>query len=270
MAKIESAFFDLGTLDTLAGRDTAVHRLDPRAKLLTTLVFITTVASFGKYEISGLLPFFLFPVTLIALGDLPAGYLAKKLLLVAPFALFIGVFNPLLDREILVALGPLAISGGWISFASILLRFTLTVGAALILIATTSFAGVCMALERLGAPKVFAVQLLLLYRYLFVLIDEGVRMVRARALRSFGRRGMGLTVFGHLAGQLLLRTLDRARRIHLAMLCRGFTGDIRMLRPSRIGPPEIVFTLGWSAAFVLMRFYNLPHLLGGLLTEFAR
>jgi cobalt/nickel transport system permease protein len=270
LAKIESAFFDIGALDTLAGRDTPVHRLDPRAKLLTTLVFVVAVASFGKYEISALLPFFLYPVSLIALGDLPAGYLAKKLLLVAPFAFFIGVFNPLLDREILVALGPIEISGGWISFASILLRFVLTVGAALILIATTSFPGVCMALERLGAPKVFAVQLLLLHRYLFVLVDEGVRLVRARALRSFGKRGMGMTVFGHLAGQLLLRTLERARRIHLAMLCRGFDGDIRMLRPIRIGPPEIVFTLGWSAAFILMRFINLPRLLGGLLTEFAR
>lgn len=270
MAKIESAFFDIGTLDTLAGRETPIHRLDPRAKLLTTLIFVVTVASFDRYEISGLLPFILFPVSLVALGDLPAGYLAKKLLLVAPFAFFIGVFNPLLDREVLITLGPIEISGGWISFASILLRFALTIGAALILIATTSFTGVCMALERLGAPRVFAVQLLLLYRYLFVLIDEGVRLVRARALRSFGRRGMGMTIFGHLAGQLLLRTLDRARRIHLAMLCRGFTGDIRMLRSNRIGPPEIIFTLGWSAAFVLMRFYNLPHLLGGLLTEFVR
>jgi cobalt/nickel transport system permease protein len=81
---------------------------------------------------------------------------------------------------------------------------------------------------------------------------------------------MGMKIFGNLAGQLLLRTLDRARRIHLAMLCRGFTGDIRMLRPSRIGPAEIAFTLGWSAAFVLMRFTNLPHFLGRLLTEFAR
>jgi len=270
MAKIESAFFDIGSLDALAARDTPIHRLDSRAKLLTTLIFIVAVASSGKYEISGLLPFFLYPVSLIALGDIPIGYLAKKLLLVAPFAFFIGIFNPLLDREILVTLGPLAIAGGWISFASILLRFTLTIGAALILIATTSFPGVCMALEKLGAPKVFAVQLLLLYRYLFVLVDEGVRLVRARALRSFGRRGRGMTVFGHLAGQLLLRSLDRARRIHLAMLCRGFTGEIRMLRPSRIGPREIVFTLGWSAAFILMRFTNLPRLLGGLLTELAR
>jgi cobalt/nickel transport system permease protein len=270
MAKIESSLFDLGVLDTLACRQSAVHRLDPRAKLVTTLVFVCTVVSFGKYEISALMPFVLFPLALLLAADLPAGILLKKLLLAAPFAFFIGVFNPLLDRQILLQLGSLEISGGWISFISILLRFALTVFAALILIATTSFTGVCMAMERLGAPRIFALQLLFLYRYLFVLIDEALRMVRARALRTFHGRGMGMQVAGHMAGQLLLRTLDRAQRIHQAMLCRGFDGEIRMLRPLHIGRLEVLFTLGWSAFFLLLRFVNLPQLLGDFLTELIR
>jgi len=270
MAKIDSAFFDIGTLDSLSCRDSGVHRLDPRAKLVTTLVYILVVVSFGRYEISGLLPLAIFPLSLIILADIPPGYLLKKLLLAAPFAFFVGIFNPFFDRQVLFEVGPLALSGGWISFASILLRFSLTVLAALVLIATTSFTGVCMALERLGAPRVFALQLLFLFRYLFVLIDEAQRLVRARALRSFAGRGLGMKVFGHLIGQLLLRTLDRAQRIHLAMLCRGFDGEIRLLRPSRIGREEFVFTLGWSATFLVLRFYNVPQLLGRLLTEFAR
>jgi cobalt/nickel transport system permease protein len=270
MAKIDSAFFDLGTLDTLACRQTAVHRLDPRAKLVTTAVFVVTVVSFGRYEISALLPFGLFPLCLILLADLPPGYLLKKLLLAAPFAFCVGVFNPLFDRQAILHLGPLALSGGWVSFASILLRFALTVLAALVLIATTSFSGVCLALERLGAPRAFVLQLLFLYRYLFVLVDEAQRLVRARALRSFGARGLGMRVFGHLAGQLLLRTIDRAQRIHLAMLCRGFDGEFRPTRPTRLGRPEVVFTLGWCSAFVLMRLVNLPQLAGRILTELLR
>jgi cobalt/nickel transport system permease protein len=270
MARIDSAFFDLGTLDTLAGGDSAVHRLDARAKLVTTLVFILVVVSFDRYAISALLPFGLFPLALILLADLPAGYLLKKLLLAAPFALCIGILNPFFDRQILLQLGPLALSGGWISFASILLRFILTVLAALVLIATTGFTGICTALERLGAPRVFVLQLLFLYRYLFVLIAEAQRLVRARALRAFAGRGLGMRVFGQLTGQLLLRTLDRAERIHLAMLCRGFDGEFRLRRPARLGRSEIVFTLGWSAVFIALRLYNFPLLLGRLLTEFAR
>jgi cobalt/nickel transport system permease protein len=270
MTRIDSAFFDIGTLDTLAGRNSAIHRLDPRAKLVTTLVFILAVVSFDRYEVSALLPFGLFPLSLILLADLPPGTLLKKLLLAAPFALCVGLFNPFFDRQVLLQFGSLEISGGWVSFASILLRFTLTVLAALVLIATTSFTGVCRALDRLGAPKVFVLQLLFLYRYLFVLIAEAQRLVRARTLRSFGGRGLGMNVFGHLIGQLLLRTLDRAQRLHLAMLCRGFDGEFRLLRPSRFGRREVVFTIGWSAVFIALRFSNVPQSLGRLLTEFAR
>ncbi|MEJ2201984.1 MAG: cobalt ECF transporter T component CbiQ [Desulfuromonadaceae bacterium] len=270
MALIDSTLFDLGTLDTLAGGQSSIHRLDPRAKLITTLVFVATVVSFGKYEISALLPFLLFPLVLLHAAELPAGMLLKKLLLAAPFALFIGLFNPLLDRQILLQIDALQISAGWVSFVSILLRFTLTILAVLILIATTSFPGICLAAERLGAPRLFTLQLLFMYRYLFVLIDEASRMLRARALRSFDGRGMGLKVAGNMAGQLLLRTLDRAQRIHQAMLCRGFSGEIHLLRPGCFGGREILFTLGWSTCFLLLRFVHLPRIVGGLITELLR
>ena len=270
MEKIDLSVFDIGYLDTLSYRDTAVHRLDPRTKLITTLVFIVCVASFGKYEVSALLPFFLFPATLIALGDLPAGYLLKKLLVVAPFAVMIGIFNPLIDQETLLWVGPLEIAGGWLSFLSILLRFILTVGAALVLIATTSFPGVCRALDRLGVPRIFAAQLLFIYRYIFVLTDEAMRMVRARSLRSFHGRGQGMRVYGHMLGQLLLRTLERAQRIHKAMLSRGFDGEIRVFRPRHIGMPDVLFTAGWSAFFILARTANLPDLLGRFALEIVR
>ncbi|MEW6674125.1 MAG: cobalt ECF transporter T component CbiQ [Thermodesulfobacteriota bacterium] len=260
--KLESAFFDIGYMDRLAGQDTPIHRLDPRAKLLATLVFIIAVVSFDKYEISAFIPFFIYPTVLMASGNLPPVYILKKIVVVLPFALLIGIFNPMLDREILVRLGQINISGGWISFLSIMIRFVLTVGAALILVACTGFNAVCMALEKLGTPRVFAVQLLFLYRYLFVLVDEGARMVRARSLRTFDGRTMGVRVFGYLLGHLLLRTLDRAQRIHLAMFCRGFDGEIRLMRPLKIGRTEIIFILGWSAFIVLIRLYNIPQVAG--------
>jgi cobalt/nickel transport system permease protein len=270
MASIEFSLLNIGQLETLSYQQTPLHRLDPRVKLLTTLVFIVTVVSFGKYEITGLLPFVIYPVVLIAVGNLPPGYLARKILLAAPFAFFIGIFNPLLDRAILVHLGPLGISGGWVSFASIMIRFILTVSAALILIAGTGLNAVCLALDKLGAPRGFVMQLMFLYRYIFVWTDEALRLVRARALRSFQGRGLGLKVFGSMIGQLLLRTLGRARRIHLAMLSRGFAGKIHLTRPLRLRLPDVIFLLGWSALFVLMRWINIPQLLGTVITELFR
>jgi cobalt/nickel transport system permease protein len=144
-------------MDTLSSQQTSIHQLDPRAKLITSLVFITTVISFGKYEISALIPYFVYPVFLGVMGNVPPVYLLKKLLLVSPFAVMIGIFNPLMDRDILVSLGGIEISGGWVSFVSILIRFVLTVGAALTLIAVTGFNTVCMALDKLGTPRVFVI-----------------------------------------------------------------------------------------------------------------
>jgi cobalt/nickel transport system permease protein len=270
MAKIESSFLDITYLDTLSYQDTPVHRLDPRVKLLTTLLFVVCVISFNKYELSGLIPFVIYPVVLVTLGNLPMAYLLKKVLLAAPFVFFIGIFNPLLDRAVLMHLGPMGISGGWVSFASIMIRCVLTVSAALILIASTGFNAVCMALGKMGAPNSFAVQLLFLYRYIFVLTDEALRMVRARSLRSFAGKGMGLRVFSYMIGQLLLRTLDRAQRIHLAMRCRGFDGEIRVLRPLKICARDVAFLMGWSSLFLLMRLYDIPQWMGHAVTELMR
>jgi cobalt/nickel transport system permease protein len=267
MTKIDKYFFDIGHMDILSAGDSPFHRLDPRAKLITTLGFICIVVSFNKYEISALIPFLIYPVVLMAVGDIPAGYILKKVLLISPIAVLIGLFNPLVDQGAFIQIGKISISGGWISFLSIIIRFLLTVGTALIFIALTGFNTVCMALERLGTPKVFVVQLLFLYRYLFVLVDESARMVRARSLRVFDSSGMGIKSFGPMLGHLLLRTLDRAQRIHIAMSCRGFDGRIRIVRPFSIGFREILFISGWLTYFVLMRVFNGPHLIGTFVTE---
>jgi cobalt/nickel transport system permease protein len=266
VSTVATGLSTLDRLDRLARKDTAVHRIDPRAKVITTFVFIVCVVSFDRYEVLALLPFVIFPVVLASEGGLPVGFLARILLVVSPFALMVGAFNPWFDRETVAQIGGLELSGGWVSYASIVLRFLLTTAAALVLTATTSFNGVCLALERLRVPDVFVTQLLLLYRYIFVLGDEAVRMAQARRLRAFGSRGMGLRVYTQMLGQLLLRTVARAQRVYLAMKCRGFDGRVRMARRLHFGTADLAFVAGWSAVFVLFRAVDIPQWLGRLVT----
>lgn len=267
MNTLENSLFDIRRMDTLASGNSWLHRLDPRAKLITTLLFILTVVSLEKYDISKMVPFVIYPMTLILAAELPFVYLLKKILIVAPFAILVGIGNPLMDTRPLVEIGSFTISGGWVSFTSILMRFVLTVSAALILICLTGFNAVCLSLERLKVPGPFVVQLMFLYRYLFVLIEEASRMLRARALRAFDSRGMPFGVFIRLLGQLLLRTLDRSQRIHLAMCCRGFDGRIRHHLPMAFGRREIVFILAWSVFFGIAGYINLPEAIGSKVGE---
>jgi cobalt/nickel transport system permease protein len=260
-----AGWIEIGRMDELGRMDTPVHRLDARAKAGATLAFVGVVMSFPRYEISALTPFFLYPFVLLAVGRIPARLILKKLLVAAPFALVIGVFNPLLDRQPLATVGPFVISGGWFSFASITLRFVLTVGAALALVACTGMHRLGAGLQQLGVPRVFVVQLLFLYRYLFVVADEGIKMRRAVELRSAGPHSLRLRVYGSLIGNLLLRSMDRAERVYLAMLARGFDGEIRVVRRSSFGWPDWVFVGGCLAFFAVARAWNLADGLGHLL-----
>jgi len=253
-------------MDLLSYQDTSVHKIDPRAKLITSLLFIFAVVSFKKYEISMLIPFIMFPVYLITSGNIPVVYILKKILYVSPFALMIGIFNPFFDTGIILYFGNIGISGGWISFFSIMLRFFLTVSAALALIACTGFNNICFAINKLGAPKIFSVQLLFLYRYIFVLAEEAARMVRARNLRSPDGRGRGIKTYGPLLGNLLLRTINRAGRIHVAMVSRGFDGNIKILNNFNFGIKELLFVFIWSVYFFVFRFIDVSQIAGNFIT----
>ncbi|PKN06285.1 MAG: cobalt ECF transporter T component CbiQ [Deltaproteobacteria bacterium HGW-Deltaproteobacteria-7] len=258
----DEKYYNIGFLDQLSYKNTIVHRLDPRAKVIITLLFLFTVISFPKYEIVALLPFFLYPVLLMTLGEIPFMFIFKKVVFVSPFAVFIGIFNPLLDSGQVSIFHGFMISAGWFSFFSILIKFTLTVSTALLLIATTSFPNVCHALRQLGLPSLFVSQLLFLYRYIFVLMEETMRIVRARNMRSYEKRGHGIRVFVRIIGILFLRTVERAERIYFAMLSRGFQGDMPTLKRFHFSRGDLGFAVFFIVFLFIFRFYPATEILG--------
>ena len=82
---------EVGRMDELAGMDSPVHRLDARIKALVTLLFIVAVMSFGRYEVSALVPFALYPVAMGAAARIPARDVFRKMLVAAPFAVAVGM-----------------------------------------------------------------------------------------------------------------------------------------------------------------------------------
>ncbi len=76
-----------------------------------------------------------------------------------------------------------------------------------------------------------------MWRYLFVLADEALRLLRARQARSGQTDRPGLKpggslswrgrVAGGMAGSLFLRAFERSDRIYMAMVARGYDGEVR-------------------------------------------
>lgn len=240
-------------LDRLGYGRTAVHRLDGRAKLLVALVFVACVASFPKYAVAELLPFFALPVALAILGRVPARPLLRALAVASPFAVLVGILNPLLDRAPLLRVDGIVVTGGVASFASIVVRFVLCLGMVVVLIATTSMPGLLHALVQLRVPRPFVVQIQMLYRYLFLLAGEGERLALARRLRDPRRSRVPAGLAGRLLSALLWRTWERADRVYRCMKTRGFRGDFPFARVPRFRPADAAFLAGCSAACLAAR-----------------
>ncbi len=223
---------------------------DPLAALLGLLVVVFSVVSFGKYDLFPLFPYFLFPLFLLRLAPARAPAVVRRTLLLMPLAVLVGAANPFLDTLPRSLAPGLSLPGGWISFTGILVRFLLCVGSALALTAAIPFAEIVRASRRAGLPAPLTSVLLFLWRYLSLLLEEAGRMGRARAARAGGRPTWRSAA--GIIGNLFLRTLDRADRIHQAMLARGFHGPLPSPRESRMKSEDWAFlalcagaALGW-------------------------
>jgi cobalt/nickel transport system permease protein len=197
-------------LDRYSRLDSPIHRLPTLVKLLGTLGIVAASVSvpFALHWffviVAGVL------LVLSALSSIPWRFIFGRLLLLEPFALGIAIMT--LFQE----------NGGMI-FLSILVKSTVCLFTAILLSNTTPFSSLLHTMKQLGVPRLLVTILALMYRYLFVLIDEAERLHRARASRTFsGSRTRKWHMLASLIGQLFVRSTERAERIFAAMTARGW------------------------------------------------
>lgn len=264
MSKLTDSLNKIHSLEELAEGKTLIHRIHPMAKMITTILFLVVVISFDKYNISGLIPLFAYPILLMALGDIPYRSVLSRLLIALPFAFFAGLSNPFLDRDTAFLLFGAPISWGLLSFLSILIKTVLTVMAVLILIATTPMDRLAHELIRIKIPKVFVMQIMLTYRYLGLLIAEAGNMMTAYHLRSSRQKGIRIEHAGTFMGQLLLRSFDRAEKVYVAMKLRGFNGEYHFALSEKMRFGDYIYGLALCAFFLVMRWFNLSMIIGSI------
>ncbi len=262
MSKLTDSLNKIQSLEELAEGKTVSHRIHPLAKMITTIFFLVAVISFDKYNISGLIPFFIYPILLMALSEIPYQSVLSRLLIALPFSFFAGLSNPFLDRSTAFLLLGVPVSWGILSFLSILIKTVLTVMAVLILIATTPMDRLAHELIRVKIPKIFVMQIMLTYRYLGLLIAEAGNMMTAYHLRSSRQKGIRLEHAGTFMGQLLLRSFDRAEKVYVAMKLRGFNGEYHFVLSEKMRLGDSIYALALCAVFLLMRWLNVSVFIG--------
>ena len=246
-------------IDKFAQGDSLVHRLDARAKLLAVVAFTAVVISYDRYAVGDLLPLAIFPLAMLWLAGVPTWFALRRAIVLVPFIAMLALLSPLYDRAASREnIGPwtLFVSGGWITATDVTLKFFLSVLAMTALMCTTPFSLMLEAMRKMLVPKILVMQLGFLYRYIFVLVDEAMRIRRARDFRGASRAPISrrLAVVGGVIGMLFGRTLDRSDRIHLAMTARGYRGEPRSLSRLNFGWSDAAFLIFVAAYLFACRF----------------
>lgn len=220
-------------------------RLDPRAKLVTSVVCAGIVAAMSQVVIAGLA--FAIAVMLVLTARLPGRWLARRAavlaIAVAPFA----VLMPILQ--------------GWDGArlaALVTLKAFAIASLMLVAVATATLPATARAAAALGVPKRIVEIGLLSYRYLFVLGDEFGRLRTAMRVRGFraGTNGHSYRTAGHALGVLFIRGAARAERISQALRCRGSTGRFRVLDRQRFELRDAAFMCSAVAVFALLLVFD--------------
>jgi len=244
-----------------------LHRLDARIKVVVTVAFILSnvLLPDGAWAAFMLAWIFLLVANLFA--RLGIGFTFKRSFVALPFALaaVTAIFSipghPLAEWHLgMTTLIPT--DAGVLRFVSILIRSWLSVQMAILLVAVTEFPKILHALEHLRVPSIITTIIAFLYRYLFVLTDEVMRLLRARQARSAAAPGLKsggsvrwqARIAGNMAGQLFLRSYERSDRIYNAMLSRGYKGQLMTLHPPTIARLDWLTALSAFIFLVLIQF----------------
>lgn len=249
-------------------RESPVHRQRARVKILLALVSILCISLTPTAAWPAYILYFSITLSVASLSKLEYGTLLKRALVALPFGL---AALPLIfsspDHTLLLGMSVIPYNlDGWLRFLSILIKIWLSMQVAIILNATTSFNQLLDGLAELRLPAIFISIFSLMWRYLFVIVQEAQRLMQARASRSVrlpdAPRGSHpllwqMKVTGQMAGSIFLRSLERSDRVYLAMKARGYNGQQPIRKTEPLQAEEKMTLMGGILLCFLILFLGL-------------
>jgi cobalt/nickel transport system permease protein len=179
-------------IDRLSMQSTFLHRLDARGKLIAAMLLTIFVISLGETSISILVACAAGPFAMLTVSRVPFKLAGLQILCLSPFVAVFAVSMIFYDRSpVSPVFGPFEFSttSGVLRCVVILFKFSITMTTLIVLSATTRFSDILGALSWMRLPRILIMQIALLHRYIFIIIDRACSVARARAGRKLGNLG---------------------------------------------------------------------------------
>jgi cobalt/nickel transport system permease protein len=235
-----------------AARAGLLQRVEPRVKVVTVLALL--VAASLVHHLPVLLAMYLATLGLAAASRLPLRSFVARVWLFIP--IFTGVIvlpatlNVITPGHVVLPLGSwfghrVGITGQGLTAAGlIVLRVATSISLVVLLTLTTAWPRLLAALRSLFVPRLFVMVLAMAYRYLFHLLGSVSDMYtarKARTVRPDVHVTTGRSFVAASAGALFGKAHALSEEVYLAMVSRGYTGDVRTLTPTRARGRDLAF-----------------------------
>jgi cobalt/nickel transport system permease protein len=229
---------ELFDIERFANRDSCIHRLDARVKIIVVFAAIVAMVavpySTMVFTVGAI--FFIFFIVLWALSRLsPWIYIKRALVIISLWGIVIlfQIFlkNPYYTEYHTIVTLPFGITiyAESVQFAFILFtKFMITISFVILLSSTTRIQDLLEGGQRLGLPADFALALGMMIRYLFVfgyMYRKIVQTLESKAFDPFDRNlpyRYRMRQIGYTIGTMFIRSYEQGERVYISMLCRGY------------------------------------------------
>lgn len=241
--------------EELAFKDSLLHKINPSIRILCAVILSFWVALSVDFRfISGC---FILSLVFIFLASITRVEVFKRLKPLLLFLLMIWAVLPItFDGDVVLKFLFFEVSMQGIQYCAMITIKSITIVLFFMAFVATMTIGVMgYAMQKLYISNKFVFLVLMTYRYIFVIADEYQKLFRAAKIRGFVPKTNihSYKTYAYIAGMLFVRASMRAKRVHQAMICRGFNGKFHTVDKFTLDKLSIVFFI---AVLSLMTLYQ--------------
>lgn len=260
----------LTDIEREAYKNSPVHRLDGRIKIITFVAIIIFAVSLPRMDEANFMKLAVLEIYLIilmAIARLNPLYILMRFISILPFGLAIVLIQPFVRQPFIESFTaypaelPLGITMTYegIFFGIMLLsKYVVCITAIVLMSSTMKMNDMVTSARRLGMPAEFTMILSMMVRYLFVfwIILKRIRVAQKTRLfylwnRNVPRRWI-LEQVAYTISSLFIRSYEQGERTYISMLCRGYSSTNRIyVHKSRIRAADILFLALTTGTLIL-------------------
>ncbi|MCK5312017.1 MAG: cobalt ECF transporter T component CbiQ [Desulfobacteraceae bacterium] len=244
--------------ENLAFKNSLIHKINPSIRILCAVIlsfWVALITDFNNFNfLSGC---FVFSLLFVCLASITPLEIFKRLKPLFLFLLMIWVLLPItFNGDTAFKVLSFDISRQGLEYCAMVTIKSITIILFFMAFIATMTIGVMgQAMQKLYISNKFIFLVLMTYRYIFVIGEEYQRLLRAAKIRGFVSRTNihSYKTYAYISGMLFVRASMRAKRVHQAMICRGFNGKFHAIDKFTVDKPSILFFI---AILLIMTIYQ--------------